>query len=153
MKTMTEKQRIESFLAQKNVAVVGYSRNPKKFGAVVFKTLATKGYNLFAVNPAGGSTPDGEMVYATISELPAEVTAVVILTKPEQTNSEVTKAIGRGINHIWVQQMSQDKDTIPMLENSGVVYVAKRCILMHSNPSGLHKFHRSLAKLFGLLPK
>ncbi len=150
---MTERQRINSFLSQKNIAVVGFSRDPKKFGSTVFTTLQQKGYNVFAVNPAGGSTPDGQTIFSRVTDLPEEVNAAVILTKPDKTNIEVANTIGKGISHIWVQQVSQNNETILMLENSGVVYVAKRCILMHANPSGFHGFHRSLAKFFGLLPK
>lgn len=149
----SEKERVEAFLLQQHIAVVGYSRDPKKFGAQVFEMLKTNGYQVYAVNPSGGSTPVGEPVYAAVPELPNHVRAVIIATKPDVTNEIIRQVAETGMNHVWVQQMSENNDTIRILEESQLSFVAKRCIFMYANPTGFHKFHRWLVGLFGRLPK
>ena len=42
---------IATFLNAGKYAVAGVSRNPKKFGHVVFKTLLKKGMDVLPVNP------------------------------------------------------------------------------------------------------
>lgn len=150
---MTEKEKIDVFLSQQHIAVVGFSRDAKKFGTQVFEMLKTRGYNVYPVNPAGGQTPDGGIVYPALGELPGEVKAAVILTKPAITNQVIKEAVKKGLSLLWVQQMSDNKETLPLLEQSGLTYITKRCIFMYANPGGFHKFHRWLVGLFGRLPK
>lgn len=150
---MSEKEKVDVFLGQHHIAVAGFSRDPKKFGAQVFDMLKTKGYQLYAVNPSGGSTPAGEPVFSSLAELPGHVNAVIIATKPEVTNNVIRDAVEKGITHVWVQQMSENQDTIEILGQSRLNFVVGRCIFMHANPTGFHKFHRWLVGLFGRLPK
>jgi len=150
---MSEKEKVDAFLSQQHIAVAGYSRDPKKFGAQVFDMLKTKGYQVYSVNPSGGTTPGGEPVYSSLSELPEHVTAALIVTKPEISNKLIRQAADEGLTHVWVQQMSDNHKTMEILEGSQLNFVAKRCIFMHANPTGFHKFHRWLVGLFGRLPK
>ncbi len=151
--TISEKEKVEAFLSQQQIAVVGYSRNPKKFGAQVFDMLKTNGYQVYAVNPSGGSSLVGEPVYTAVSELPNHVRAALIATKPDITNEIIRQVAENGLTHVWVQQMSENMETIRILEESQLSFVAKRCIFMYANPTGFHKFHRWLVGLFGRLPK
>lgn len=48
---MTSKSLVENFLSQKNIAVVGVSRNTKKFGNTIYRSLKKKCYNVFSINP------------------------------------------------------------------------------------------------------
>ena len=48
---MITRKKIEGFLENKRLAIAGVSRNPKKFGHVVYQDLKKKGYEVLAVNP------------------------------------------------------------------------------------------------------
>ena len=48
---MTSLESIQSFLSQEKIAVAGVSRKKQKFGNAIYKELAKKGYEVFAVNP------------------------------------------------------------------------------------------------------
>jgi len=148
-----DKHQVESFLAQKHIAVVGYSRNPQKFGYQVFDMLKTKGYQVYPVNPTGGLTHTGEQLFSSVSSLPEWVKAALIVLKPDITNTVIKEASEKKLTHIWVQQMSENLATMEILKQSQMVYVVNRCIFMHANPSGFHKFHRWLVGLFGRLPQ
>lgn len=150
---MATRQNIDSFLAQQHIAVAGYSRNPKKFGTILYDTLKEKGYQVYAVNPAGGTTPGGQPVFPDMSALPAQVKALVVVTKPEASVAVVDQALEKGIDNIWVQQMSDNQQVKDRLAGAQVNHVTGRCILMHASPTGIHKFHRWIAGVFGRLPK
>jgi predicted CoA-binding protein len=42
---------IEEFLAQKRIAMIGTSRNPKDFSGLLFHELERRGYDIVPVNP------------------------------------------------------------------------------------------------------
>ena len=48
---MTERQLIDDFLAQKRIAVVGVSRNPRDFTRTMFNEFIRRGYDAVPVNP------------------------------------------------------------------------------------------------------
>jgi hypothetical protein len=47
----TSLEAIEDFLAQKRIALVGMSRDPKSMSAVLYKELFRRGYDVVLVNP------------------------------------------------------------------------------------------------------
>lgn len=146
-----KKEQIDNFLAQPHIAVAGYSTNPKKFGAMVFTNLKEQGYNVYPVNPAGGTTSDGHTVYESIDTLPADVKALYVVTKPAVSSTLVQSALDKGFTHFWIQQMSDNAEVLDLLKDVPDK-VTKECIFMHTNPTGIHKFHWWLAKVFGRLP-
>jgi uncharacterized protein len=148
----TKKAQIDNFLAQKQIAVAGYSRNPKKFGSMVYKALKEHGYQLYPVNPAGGNTPEGDPIYETLDALPADVKALYLVTKPEVTATLVDQALEKSFSHIWIQQMSDNEQIKEKLKDFPEK-VTGQCMFMHLSPTGIHKFHWWLAKVFGTLPK
>ncbi len=144
---------IQQFLDSKRIAIAGVSRNPKKFGYQIFSHLKMQGYELFPINPSADSI-DAIQAYSNVSELPAEVKHLVIITPKKETEKIVMDAIVHGIDHIWIQHMSGTPDAIRIAKEAEVKLVTGQCILMWSDPvKGIHKFHKIMMKLFGRLPK
>ena len=149
---MTSLKQIEDFIAAQPVAMVGVSRNPKKFGYSAFKELKDKGLNVVPVNPAAEEIL-GVRVYPDVSSLPPEVQAIIIMTKKNQTVGIVKEAKAKGIKNIWIQQMADSKEALKELEGSDINYITGECILMHYKPNSIHKFHRTINKLFRRFPR
>jgi predicted CoA-binding protein len=149
---MTTLKQIEDFINAEPIAMVGVSRNPKKFGHVAFKELKEKGLKIIPVNPSAEEIL-GTKVYPDVTTLPSDVRSIIIMTRKKQTGGIVKEAIEKGIENIWIQQMSDSKDAVRNLEESGVNYIIKECILMHYKPHGIHKFHKAIRKFFGRHPK
>lgn len=149
----TGKKEIEEFLQPRRLAVAGVSRNNKKFGSVIFKELSDKGYDVLPINPNTDKI-NGKHCYKGISELPADITSLLIVTPKTQTNNVLREAINKGIKNIWVQQFSETEQTIKIAEEYQKEIIHDRCIFMFAEPvAGVHKFHRAILKLFGALPK
>lgn len=143
---------IKEFLDQKNIAVAGVSRTKHKFGNTIFKELEKKGYNLYPVNP-NLEEFEGKKCFKNIESLPAEVTGIVINTKPAVTGMLIKEAEAKGIQNIWLQQGSADKTVKTSIENSKSNIISGQCILMFNEPvKGVHGFHRWLKKSFGKFP-
>jgi hypothetical protein len=149
---MVTLKQIEEFIAAEPIAMVGVSRNPKKFGFAAFRELKEKGMNIIPVNPYT-ELIHGVKTYPNLKSLPENVKGLIIMTQKSQTAGLVRDAREKGFKQIWIQQMSESKDALKELESSGINYIAGQCILMHYKPHGIHKFHGSLKKFFRSFPK
>lgn len=149
---MTTKANIDDFLAQKTLAVVGVSRNSKKYGNAAFKTLKSKGYKLIPVSRTI-DTIKGEKCYHTLAELPVPVDGVLIVTHPKDTEILVKDAVKAGIKRVWMQRGAESTVAIEYCEKHGIKAVYKQCILMFAQPTGVHGVHHWVKGVFGTLPK
>ena len=150
---MVTKKEIEIFFEPKKLAIVGVSRDAKKFGHLVFKDLKAKGYSVYPVNPNADKI-DGDRCYKSVKDLPDDIRSVLILTPKKETDSILREVINKGIINIWVQQMSETNQTIKIAEEYQKEIIHKKCIYMFAEPvTGFHRFHRTILKLFGMLPK
>jgi len=144
---------IKAFLSQKHIAIVGISRKNQKFGNAIFKELSKKGYALYPVHPELGEY-EGVKCYKTIAALPDEATALAICTQPAQSAQLVKEAMDKNIRHIWLQQGAQSDEAVSFAIENKINLIQRECILMFAEPLVfIHKFHRSINKLFGAYPK
>lgn len=149
---MVTLKQINDFIDSQPIALIGVSRNPKKFGYTAFKELKEKGMKIIPVNPVAEEIL-GEKVYQNINQLPSDVRGVIIMTKKEKTAGVVREAKEKGIKQIWIQQMADSKEAIAELNDTDINYITGECILMHYKPNSIHKFHRAINKFFGRFPK
>ena len=149
---MTTLKQINEFLDSQPIALVGVSRNPKKFGYSAFKELKEKGMNIIPVNPVASEIM-GEKSYPSVKVLPPDVQGIIILTKKDKTASVIREAKEKGIKQIWIQQMADTKEALEELKGTDINYITGECILMYYKPHSIHKFHRGLKKFFGIFPR
>jgi uncharacterized protein len=149
---MTSLKQINEFLDSQPIALVGVSRNPKKFGYAAFKELKEKGMNVIPVNPEADEIM-GVKSYRNVKLLPSDVQGIIVFTKKDKTASVIKEAKEKGIKQIWIQQMADSKESLNELKDSDINYITGECILMHYKPHSIHKFHGSLKKFFGRFPK
>jgi uncharacterized protein len=149
---MTTLKQINDFLEAQPIALVGASRNPKKFGYTAFKELKEKGMKIIPVNPLADEIM-GEKAYPNVKMLPPEVRSIIVFTKKNQTASVIRDAKEKGIKQIWIQQMADTKEALDELKDTDINFIAGECILMHYKPHSIHRFHAGLKKFFGRFPK
>ena len=87
---MNSRTTINLFLGSKTLAISGVSRNPQKFGNMLFRTLKGKGFQVFPVNPNADSI-DGDTCYHSLNDLPSEVSTLLIANHKRDT-AEIMKA-------------------------------------------------------------
>lgn len=150
---MGMKQAIDSFLAGKRFAIVGVSRNEKKFGRRLYEDLSGKGYEVVPVNPAV-SDIEGKPCYPSLTDLPEPVDGAVLVVPSGVTEEVVRDASGAGISRIWMQRGSESEKAILFCRENGIDVVHGHCIMMFSEPVvSVHKFHRWIWKILGKLPR
>jgi len=126
--------------------VVGVS--DKKFGGVIYKTLKKRKYSVYPVHPTR-EIFDGDKCYSKLSDLPDGIKTAVIAVSPDAAKTVVDDAVDVGITHLWFQQGRDFSVAMEKAKEKGIKTVEKKCILMYAEPvTGLHAFHRFLARLF-----
>ncbi|NOU47854.1 MAG: CoA-binding protein [Bacteroidales bacterium] len=144
---------IDRFLANKTMAIVGASRNEKKFGTQLFIHLQKLGFELFPVHHEAAEI-QGVPCVKSIGELPATVKSICLVTHKQATDAFIGEALDHGINQIWVQQFSETEMTKSIIKNTPQANIITGwCLFMYTNPAGIHNFHRKLNKLFGSLAR
>lgn len=147
---MKQLAKIEAFFCSEKFVLLGVNRDAKKFGHIVFKTLIEKGFEIIPVNPAVDDI-SGHKCYRDLSSINGQISHVILVTPPQQTDNVVREAIKLGIKHIWVQRGSQTAETEGLTAKSNVETYINECILMYARPSGIHKFHRNMVLFFSKL--
>lgn len=143
------KNRIQRFLNGKTIAIVGVSRNKRKFGYLAYAELKEAGYRVFPVNP-NVSEIEGEHCYPQLSAIGEKVESMLVCT--ESAAVVLDEALALGIQNIWFQN-GIDTGQLGNIDALGLTIVHNECILMYANPRKFpHNLHRFFRKTFSTLP-
>lgn len=147
------KKIIDEFVSLKSFAVVGVSRNKDKFGSSICRELRAKGYPVFAVNPEMDMF-EGERCYAGLGALPEKPEGVIIVVPPNAALKVLDDMAALGIQYVWIQQGANSPENEAKAQELGLKVVAGECAFMFFPPiDSIHKFHRTINRLFGKLPR
>jgi predicted CoA-binding protein len=143
---------IEAFLAQPALAIVGVSRSGEKFGNVILRELRSKGRHVYPLHPVA-TMIDGVVCYRHIADMPEPVTGMIINVSPADAVTALRDAAAAGIRHVWLQHGSESPYVANLCIELGLDAVVGECILMHAEPTGIHRMHRVLEGALGRLPR
>ena len=150
---MTTRASVEEFLAQKTIAVIGVSRNSRKFGRAIYRDLKAKGYRVFPVNP-NAYRVDDDVCYPDVEAIPEPVDSVVLVVPPNEAEKVVQSMAKNGIHRVWMQPGSESYKAIAFCRENDIQVISGECILMFAEPAALiHRLHRCVKRLVGRLPR
>ncbi|MFN2220611.1 MAG: CoA-binding protein [Anaerolineae bacterium] len=127
---MSDRQNLISDFVNRRVwAVVGASRDPRKFGYQVFRSLRDAGYVVYPVNPKGGEL-EGEKVYRSLAELPQPPEVVDMVVPPAVTEQVVRQAHELGLARIWMQPGAESEASVRYCQEHGIEVVQQACAMV-----------------------
>ncbi len=118
-------------LKNKIIAVVGVSRDEKKYGFKVFKDLIGKGLNVYGVNPQADFIL-GRKIYNRLSEIPEKIDLVITVVPPKVTEEIVGQCRQLGVKEIWMQPGSESERAVEMGKEFGIRVISNACIMVNS---------------------
>ena len=143
---------VERFVGLRRLALAGASRSGKKFGNVLLRELASRGYDVVPVHPEAAEL-EGLRCEARLPALRGRVDGLVVVTPPAEAARLVEEAADAGIRAVWLQQGACSEEAVRVARERGVALVRGHCLLMFlPGASGFHRFHRGLWRLLGKLP-
>jgi len=126
---MDSESLITAFFKKGNVfAVVGVSRNPRKYGYKVYKDLKSSGYKVYPVNPNANKI-DGQKCYPSLTHLPEKPDVVVTVVPPEVTEKIVKECKELKINKVWMQPGSGSKKAINFCKKNKINVINDICVI------------------------
>jgi hypothetical protein len=125
-----DEETIREFLNKENIyAVVGASKNPRKYGHQVYKDLRSAGYEVYPVNPNAEQVL-GDRCYPNLKELPRTPNVVDIVVPPQVTEEIVKICKELGITKVWMQPGSESDTAIKFCEDNDIEVVHGVCVMI-----------------------
>jgi uncharacterized protein len=157
MSPHTSLEAIHEFLAQKRIAMVGVSREPRSFSVFLFQELLRCGYDPVPVNP---HIPNvlGHHCFAQVQDVSPPVKAALLVTSPQVTETVIADCVRAGIRLVWMHRGigagSVSPKAVAFCRAHGIEVIAGECPLMFLNAGGgAHRIHGFLRKITGRYPK
>lgn len=153
---MSSMATIRDFLAQKRIAVVGVSHDPKDFSRSLLRTLRQRGYDAVAVNPHANFVDDIPC-FATLAEIQPPVAEALVMTSPAITDEVVQECAKLHIPRVWMYRAggkgSVSPQAVEFCEEHGIAVVPGECPYMFlQGESWFHRFHGFIRKIGGSYP-
>ena len=121
---------IKEFLRKENIfAVIGVSRDKKKYGYKVYKNLKEAGYKVYPINPST-SEIDRERCYPSLSELPEKPDVVNLVVQPGITEEIVKECKKFRIKKVWMQPGSESKKAVNFCLENNIDVIYNICIIV-----------------------
>ena len=123
---------LEVLTKYKNIATVGFSKDPSKPAHAVPKFLISKGYNVIPVNPTV-DTILGRKSYKSLMEIPDKVEVVQIFRPSKDVPPIVDEAIERArirgdVKVIWMQEGIRNDEAAKKAEEAGLIVIQDKCM-------------------------
>ena len=160
MNTPAGATKVDDFLAQQRIAVVGVSRNNNHHpaGNNIYRRLKKLGRQVFAVNPHMQAF-DGDRCYPDLQSIGASIDGVVIVTRPEVAEQIVRDCSALGVRRVWLHQSIGTKGSsvspaaVDYCRRHDINVIAGGCPMMYGDGVDFgHKCMRWILGLQGKLP-
>jgi predicted CoA-binding protein len=147
----------EEFLAQHRIAVAGVSRDEKQPANLIYRRLRDTGHEVYAVNP-NAEEVEGDACYARVTDVPATLDGIVVVTTPEVAEQVVAEAHDAGVPRVWLHRGigtgSSSPAAVEFCTEHGMAVIPGGCPNMFgatSDPG--HKCMRVMLQLTGKVPR
>ena len=148
---------IQDFLAQKRIAVVGVSHDPKDFSRGLLRTMRQGGYEAVAVNPALTEADDASCCARLEDETPP-VDGGLLRASPATTESVVEDCARLQIPRVWMYRArEQGRSCQPgggrVLQPARISVVRGECPYMFlPGEKWFHRLYVFITKVSGRYP-
>lgn len=147
----------KDFLAQHRIAVAGVSRAKEGAAVSVYRRLKSTGHEVFAVNPHAEEL-EGDPCYPDLKSIPGGVDGVVVVTRPEVTETIVRECAQAGVRRVWMHRSfmgsSVSRRAVAFCRDHDIEVIAGACPMMFCEPVDFgHKCMRWWLRLSSGMPK
>ncbi len=113
----------------RTIAMVGASPDWNRPSYFAMKYLLRKGYRVIPVNPrAAGTEILGQLVYASLAEIPEPIDVVDIFRRADAVPAIVDEAIAIGAKVVWMQLGVRQDAAAETARTAGLEVVMDRCM-------------------------
>ncbi|MBL8134498.1 MAG: CoA-binding protein [Anaerolineae bacterium] len=153
LSSLTHRERVDDFLAQKRIAVCGLSRSKDSGAGAIYLKLRDHGYQVFPVHPSAEAL-HGDDCYPTLSAIPGGVDAVFIMNSPDVTEQVADEALSLGIRRVWMHNNTMMPSSVSnaaatRCRDAGINVIDVGCPMMFLEPDFFHSCMRWMIRARG----
>lgn len=116
----------------KNIATIGFSKDPTKPSHQVPKFLISKGYNVIPVNPTVEEVL-GRKSYKSVLDVPDKVEVVEVFRPSSEAPKIVDEVLERAkqkgdVKVIWLQEGIRNDEAAEKARKAGLIVIQDRCM-------------------------
>ncbi len=150
-------ENVQDFLAQKNIAIVGYSRRGNNPGNHIFSKLQEVGINALIIHPQAGEIEDSTPCFPNLTSAPQPISGVILTATPDVGVAVVRECISLGIPRIWLHRSfgagSVSAEAVQLARQNDMTVIEGGCPMMFCEPVDVfHKCMLWLLKKSGGVP-
>jgi predicted CoA-binding protein len=152
----TTRNEIDDFLAQKRLAIVGVSRDPKDLSRSLFRDLRQRGYDMVPVNPAI-SEVEGTPCFARLQDVTPPVAGALVMTPAAKSEQVARDCAEAGVDRVWLYRGvgtgAVSQAAVDFCQRHGMHLVAGHCPYMFlPKTEFVHRLHGVFMRLTGGYP-
>jgi uncharacterized protein len=102
-----------------SVAIIGASRNPKKYGNRAVRAYLRQGWTVYPINPHE-QTIEGLPVYGRITDVPGAIDRASLYVQPEVGQTLLADVKRRGIPELYVNPGAESDALVAEAERLGL---------------------------------
>lgn len=154
---LAARERIDAFYQHKRIAVIGVSRDRRKYGHRLFEALLHQGYDAVAVNPEAERI-GGRPCYRSLAELPEPVEVAIAVVPPTRQEEVVEACVRAGVKRLWlheqVMKAARNPRVLALCEAHGIELITGYCPFMFMPGAGFpHNLHGWIVEITKAQPK
>jgi predicted CoA-binding protein len=124
-------------MAAKVVAVVGASKNRRKFGNRALRAYREQGYTVVPINPHEREI-EGLKAYASVQDVPGPIDLATFYVPPDIGAKVIHDVIAKGIPEVWLNPGADSDELIAKARALGIrPIVACSIVALGLNPDEL----------------
>ncbi len=112
----------------KNVAVVGISRNPNKTSRHIADYLIDDGFNVAGVNPAAPFECNEINVYKSLLDIPFDIEIINVFRRSEDIDELIPDVLKVKPKVLWLQLGIMNDAAIKPAADAGILTIQNQCI-------------------------
>lgn len=120
------------------IAVVGATDNLEKYGAIIYRDMKSRGYQMLAVNPYRTEV-DEDRCYPDLSALPMKPDIIDLVVPSEIGLTVAKEAVRLSYGNLWIQPGAESPELIDYLVAQGVDFTFDSCIMVRSRFALSHR--------------
>ncbi|MFP3226569.1 MAG: CoA-binding protein [Sulfolobaceae archaeon] len=116
----------------KNIATVGFSKDPSKPAHQVPKFLISKGYNVIPVNPSADEIL-GRKSYKSVLDVPGQIDIVEVFRPSNEVPKIIDEVLERvkrrgDVKVVWLQEGIRNDEAAEKARKAGLIVIQDRCM-------------------------
>ncbi|MBI5368362.1 MAG: CoA-binding protein [Planctomycetes bacterium] len=103
----------------KNIAIVGASANPEKFGNKAVRAYRQRGWNVYPINPKE-ATIEGLKAFKSLAEITEPLDEVSLYLPPPAVPAVLREIAAKGVKRVWFNPGTESEAALTLAEELGL---------------------------------